>query len=154
MLHTDEIVDDALMETLKHFDFTDQKKVYRIQFKNYFGNRWLLYGELGRYSHIRLANRSGVQIFDGRVQEKLFLQPGIEVRNIQGFIHHPAIKDCNTFSNKLMNDALLAAAKYQRQGKKASLFKLFVSPLFSFSKNYFFKLGFLDRWEGYVCAKM
>jgi glycosyltransferase involved in cell wall biosynthesis len=61
MLHSDEVVDTALLDSLKHIDLTGIKQAYRIQFKNYFGNRWLRYGELGRYSHIRLASRKGVQ---------------------------------------------------------------------------------------------
>jgi glycosyltransferase involved in cell wall biosynthesis len=154
MLHTGEVVDEALKESLRNIDLTNAKQVYRIQFKNYFGNKWLRHGEKGRYSHIRLANRKGVETVGETVDESLFLQAGIEVKNSKGYIIHHAIKDCNAFAKKVMNDALLSAARYQRQGRKASFIKLLFSPIFSFIKNYFFKLGFLDGWEGFFCAGM
>jgi hypothetical protein len=59
-----------------------------------------------------------------------------------------------SFAQKTIHDALLWAARSHRHGKKAGIIKLFFSPVVSFSRNYFFKLGFLDGWQGYVCAKM
>ena len=32
--------------------------------------------------------------------------------------------------------------------------KRYVSPAFTFSKHYFFEMGFLDGWEGFVSARM
>ncbi len=154
MLHTGEVIDDELKEALAHLDFTRQKQAYRVRFKNYFGNRWLRHGELGRYSYIRIANRKGVEITGGTVDEKLILHTGIEVKYIKGYIIHHTLKGSNFLAKKVMNDALLSAVNYHRKGKKAGSIKLFFSPTFSFIQNYFFKLGFLDGWEGYVCAKM
>ena len=37
--------------------------------------------------------------------------------------------------------------------KKATFIKLYLSPLFSFIKNYFFKLGFLDGYYGFIVCK-
>jgi (heptosyl)LPS beta-1,4-glucosyltransferase len=154
MLHSDEVVDTELHESLQHVDFAGIKQVYRIQFKNYFGNRWLRYGELGRYSHIRLANREGVQTDGENVYEELFHQPGILIRNINGYILHRVVRNIEGFAQKIIHDALLWAARSHRHGKKSGIIKLFFSPMVSFIKDYFFKLGFLDGWEGYVCAKM
>jgi glycosyltransferase involved in cell wall biosynthesis len=154
MLHPDEIVDTALFNALKEIDFSRIKQVYRIRFKNYFGNRWLRHGELGRYSDIRLANREGIETDGESVHEQIFYHPGILIRSINGYILHRTVKNTNVFAQKVIHDALLWAVKSHRQGKKAGMIKLFFSPKFSFIKNYFFKLGFLDGWEGYVCAKM
>ena len=38
LLHSDEVVDEELQKSLRRFDHTGIKQVYRIQFKNYFGN--------------------------------------------------------------------------------------------------------------------
>jgi glycosyltransferase involved in cell wall biosynthesis len=40
-----------------------------------------------------------------------------------------------------------------RQGKKINWLKQYLSPVFSFIQNYFFKLGFLDGREGFIIAK-
>ena len=154
MLHTDEVVDDELRKSLQRFDHASLKQVYRIQFKNYFGNRWMRHGELGRYSHIRFANRKGVKADDENVYEELFYQPGILIKNINGYILHRAVKDTQAFAHKIIHDALLWAARSHRKGKKAGMTKQYLSPAFAFIKNYFFKLGFLDGGEGYFFAKM
>jgi len=50
--------------------------------------------------------------------------------------------------------ATMSAEKYFLQGKKSSLFSAGLSAAFSFIKNFFFKLGFLDGKEGLICARM
>jgi hypothetical protein len=50
--------------------------------------------------------------------------------------------------------ALLNAEKYAANGRKSSWAKVCFSPVFSFLKYYFFNLGFLDGWQGLVCAGM
>jgi glycosyltransferase involved in cell wall biosynthesis len=154
MLHSDDIVDTTLLESLKHIDLTGIKQAYRIQFKNYFGNRWMRYGELGKYSHIRLANRKGVQTDGENIHEEIFQQPGLVIRDIRGYIVHRVVKNMESYAQKTIHDALLWAARSHRHGKKAGIVKLFFSPMVSFIRDYFFKLGFLDGWQGYICAKM
>ena len=46
----------------------------------------------------------------------------------------------------------LMAIKKLEEGKTKSLFMIFVSPFFTFIKNYFFKLGFLDGFLGLYVA--
>lgn len=154
MLHTGEVLDDTLKSSLTNFKMPNDRFVYKIRFKNYFGKRWLQHGEWGRYSHIRLANRKGVKTNGHKVCDEIFSQPGIATKRINGFIIHRVQRDIHSFAKKIMNDALLSAARYHREGKKANAGKLVFSPLFAFVKNYVFKLGFLDGWEGYVCAQM
>ena len=50
--------------------------------------------------------------------------------------------------------ALLNAEKYFRQGKRPGILKPVLSPIFSFIKNFFFKLGFLDGGTGFQCARI
>ncbi len=154
MLHPGEVVDTALNNALKEIDLNRIKQVYRIRFKNYFGNRWLRHGELGQYTHIRLANREGIETDGESVYEQLFHRNGVLISKMNGYILHRTVKNLNDLSEKIMHDAMLWALRAHRQGKKTGIIKPFFSPAFSFFKNYFFKLGFLDGSEGYVCAKM
>ena len=64
------------------------------------------------------------------------------------------MKDLNDYAKKMVHYATLSAQKYYSQGKNASWFKRTISPCFNFINYYFFRLGFLDGHEGYVCAKM
>lgn len=154
MLHTGETIDDQLKSSIQLIDFGNVKQVYRIRFKNYFGKKWLRYGEWGKYSFIRLANRRGVAIPHENVDETIFSQTGIQITAIKGFIIHRIMKGSNFFARKILDEALLSAARYHRKGIRSGSFRLLFSSSWSFIRNYFFKLGFLDGWEGYICARM
>ena len=67
---------------------------------------------------------------------------------------HRTMKDVNEYGRKMVQYAALNAEKYFQQGKKASWFKIRMSPGFTFINYYIFKLGFLDGHAGYICARM
>ena len=67
---------------------------------------------------------------------------------------YKTMKDVNDYARKTVQYAMLNAEKYFRQGKKASWFKIRVSPAFTFVNYYLLKLGFLDGHAGYICARM
>ena len=154
MLDTDEIIDEELRESLKKLDCNKEKQVYNIRYKNFIGNKLIRYGEWGNDSHIRLGNRKGVETDSEIVHEKLFLQPGLEIKQIKGYILHYTVKNIQDYTQKTMNYAMLSAEKYQRLGKRATSLHILFSPFYTFLKNYFFKLGFLDGREGFICARM
>ena len=154
MLDTDEAIDETLKESVSRIDLEKINIAYNLRYKNFWGNKLLKHGEWGNDSHVRLGNRLGIKTDGEVVHEKLFFQPGIEITTLQGFVLHHTVKNLEGFARKMMLYADLSAEKYARQGRKAGLLRLFFSPFFSFIQNYFFKLGFLDGPEGFLCAKM
>lgn len=154
MLHTGEMLDEELTASLRVFDRSRINKVYRIRFKNFFGSRWLCHGEWGGYYHIRLANRAGVDVTGGKINAQLFSQAGLVIQQLRGHILHSTIKDRNSLAEKMRKDALLAAMKYYRHGRRAGPIRVLISPLAAFIKHYFIKRGLLDGKDGFVCARM
>lgn len=154
MLDTDEVLDNELREAILKIDLGNENLVYNFRYKNFYGNKHLRYGEWGNDSHIRMANRKTVSIDQEIVHEKLFLQPGLHILTLNGFIHHYTVKDSIDHARKAMEYAKLSAEKYLNQGKHSSIIKMYCSPLFSFIQNYLFKMGFRDGWMGFVCAAM
>ena len=154
MLDTDEVLDDELKNSIRLIDLEKINVAYNIRYKNFFGDKFIRFGEWGNDYHVRLANRQGIQTDEEIVHEKLFFQRGVEVKTLQGSIHHYTVKDAHHYTIKQMGYAWLCAEKYLRQGKRATILHLLLSPPFTFFKNYIFKLGFLDGWYGFVCAKM
>ena len=76
----------------------------------------------------------------------------ISKTTVPGELLHYTMKDLNEYSQKTLLYAKLSANKYVEQGRKASLIRQFVSPVFSFIQNYIFRLGFLDGKEGFIIA--
>jgi hypothetical protein len=128
--------------------------VYNMRYKNFFDTKEIKFGEWGNDSHIRMANRKKVKIDQEIVHEKLFLQPGLRIKTLDGYIKHYTVNNSIDYARKAMEYASLSADKYFKHGKHASVIKIYISPLFAFVQNYFFKMGLRDGWKGFVCASM
>lgn len=152
MLDTDEVLDEELSAAIRQIDLGKNNIGYKFRYRNFFGGKLMKHGEWGNDWHIRMANRRSVQLETEIVHEKLFLQPGLVIQELPGNVLHYTADSCISFARKMTDYASLSADKYHGGGKSASWYKLFFSPFFSFVQNYFFKLGFLDGWQGFVCA--
>jgi glycosyltransferase involved in cell wall biosynthesis len=153
-LDADESLDEELQKNLCTLSFTDEKKVYRIPFKSFLGDKHLKWGEWGGDSHIRLFNRKYVQWDGADVHEKLLMPDDAKEEGLKGSVLHRTMLDTVEYSQKMVKYALLNADKYFQQGKESSLIKRYAAPPFTFIKYYIFRLGFLDGWEGLLCARM
>lgn len=153
-LDADEAMDEELKNNLLQLDLADETKVYKLQFKNFLGNKWLRFGEWGTDKHIRLFNRKRVKWNDASVHEALVFSEGYRIDSLKGYVLHKTAANAAEYKNKMRKYAALNAEEYFRQEKRSSSMKQYLSPAFSFLKNYFFKLGFLDGREGFDCARI
>ncbi|MGI6278856.1 MAG: hypothetical protein ACOYJ8_03590, partial [Patescibacteria group bacterium] len=61
-------------------------------------------------------------------------------------------QNLSQFLAKINQDTTNQAKNNYQNQKKSSLIKIFISPLITFKKNFFFQLGFLDGFGGFVLA--
>ncbi|HEY9364814.1 MAG TPA: hypothetical protein VIQ00_16245, partial [Chitinophagaceae bacterium] len=145
---------EVLMDELEKLSLSDAQVVYEMRFKNFLGNKYLRYGEWGGDKHIRLFNRQKVNWNDAPVHESLVLPLIVKKIKLNGFVLHRTVKNMADYAAKTVKYAMLNAEKYHQAGKKTSLVMIMVAPAFAFVKYYFLKLGFLDGYKGWLCAKM
>jgi glycosyltransferase involved in cell wall biosynthesis len=153
-LDADEAIDENLKKSLLVLQPADEKTVYDLSFRSFLGKKGLHYGEWGSDHHVRLFNRKWVSWNDAPVHEELQLPDGCRVVKLKGLVLHKTMADIKDYAAKMAGYAMLNAEKYFRQGKKASWIKLRLSPGFTFFHYYILKRGFLDGYEGYICARM
>jgi glycosyltransferase involved in cell wall biosynthesis len=153
-LDADERIDEQLKRSLLAFEPPGERTVYRFRFRNFLGNKLLRHGEWGNDSHTRLFNRKVVAWNNEPVHETLMIPSDAKVEMLNGFVLHTTMKDLHEYAQKTVHYAMLGADKYYRLGKKATWFKIRLSPGFNFLNYYILKLGFLDGHAGYVCARM
>lgn len=153
-LDADEAIDETLKKNLQALQPGDEREVYDLRFKNFLAGKWLRFGEWGDDSHIRLFNRNKVLWDDAAVHEKLLLPEEHTVKTLKGWVLHHTAVSLDDYKKKMQQYARMNAEKYFLQGKKGSAFRKWFSPVFSFVKNYFFKLGFLDGSRGWACARI
>ena len=152
-IDADEVPDDELIGALHKLKFDNPAIVYDIKFRTYFGGKPIRFGSWGRDHHIRLFNRDLVKWSETMVHETLILPENIQIKKINGRLHHYSVKDANEYDSKGLYYAKLSAKKYFSTGKRVNAVKLYISPLFGFLKNYIIYLGFLDGREGWDIAK-
>jgi glycosyltransferase involved in cell wall biosynthesis len=153
-IDSDEMPDDELLSTLASVSFNDVDAVYNIRFKTFLGNKLIRFGEWGKDAHIRLFNRTKVSWNNAAVHEQLIIPSTTLVKTLKGYILHYTMKDLADYATKMTGYALLNAEGNFQKGKTAGWMKRNLSHPFSFFRNYFLKLGFLDGIEGYWIARM
>ncbi|MBK7561583.1 MAG: glycosyltransferase family 2 protein [Chitinophagaceae bacterium] len=153
-LDADEALDETLKQSLLSWTLPGEQTVFDIPFKNFLGNKYVKYGEWGGDHHIRLFNRNQVRWDEAPVHESLVLPADAVTKKLKGYVLHRTMGNMEDYITKMMHYALLNAEKYFRQGKKATWFKIRLSPGFTFFNYFILQRGFLDGHTGYVCAKM
>lgn len=122
-----------------------------IRRKDVFHNRTLEFGETGDTRILRLMNKNKAK----------FVRPVHEVAEVDGEIidltvtikHHAHqniggfLQDVNKYGEI---EAGFRQEKYPESGK--IIFEAITFPTGKFILNYFFKLGFLDGWQGFIYA--
>lgn len=152
-LDADEAIDDELKNALIALSVSDDKKVFKIKRINFFCNKRIRFGEWGSDKPVRLFNRKIAHWNDAAVHENLVFAEPVKVATLPGGMLHYTVQNLADYHAKTDNYARLNAKKYAAAGKKASIFKIYFSPLFSFLQYYIFKLGFLDGGAGFIIAK-
>ena len=151
-LDADERITPELAASIKALTLTDDKILYGFKRVNFLANKKIIYGEWGRDKLYRLYNKK--QAFWNLVLVHENIEgAGLTKKIISGELLHYTMKDVKEYNAKTILYAQLSAAKYITQGKKPTLLKRFVSPIFSFAQNYIFRLGFLDGKDGFIIAK-
>jgi glycosyltransferase involved in cell wall biosynthesis len=153
-IDADEIPDYTLLMSILSSKLDDDKVVYDINYKAYYGDKLIRYGNWGRDHHIRLFNRIHVKWNEPTVHETLVLPKNVTIKKLDGYLHHYSVKNVQEHEAKIIHYAQLSAIKYLKSGKKAGFAKKYLAPSFHFMKSYLFLLGFLDGREGFIIAKM
>lgn len=153
-LDADECLSPVLQKSLVDLKKAGLEGVYRMNRLNNFYGYNLRHGNAYPDATNRLYNRRQAKWSLRKVHELLELPAGIGVTLIKGDLLHKSkdtIQDHVAGINKYSS---LSAEVYFESNKKATLLKLLLGPGFTFIKAYFFRLGFLDGYAGFIMAKI
>jgi len=150
-LDADERISPELAAAINRLKLEDGQFLYGFKRKSFLVRKKIRFGEWGRDRVYRLYNQKQAT-WDSQLVHENIVGSGVTKKLIQGELLHYTMKDLQEYHAKTILYAKLSAQKYEAQGKKASLVKRFISPVFSFLQNYIFRLGFLDGKEGLIIA--
>ena len=145
VLDSDERITSELKNEIIAILENPQFDGYQVaRLNNFFGKNIKTCGLSPDYS-IRLFNRNKGRFNDVAVHESVQMDGSIS--NLNNHMLHLAYDTVDEFRAKQKKYASLSQ-------KNKNRFKALISPIWTFFKLYFIKLGFLDGWRGFVIAKL
>ena len=145
-LDADERVSPELAASLVRALAAPAAPVYRMARRNRFLGRWLRHGEGYPDWSLRLFDRRQARWSDDAVHEKVL--HSASPATLSGDLLHESAEDLGRYLDKQNRYSTLAAEELHRQGRRAGVAELALSPLVRFVKFYFFRLGCLDGMPG------
>jgi len=143
LIDADEMVDEELKNNLTNFIEEPGLDSYKINFRHYFGKKWLAHG--GQYPSYVIRFFRNYLRYQFAVHEKISVEPA-RLGTLNGHITHLTYEDPKELFNKVKRYSLAEA----EQIDKPPFWKFIVMPGYRFLKDYFLKLGFLDGKEGFI----
>jgi glycosyltransferase involved in cell wall biosynthesis len=115
---------------------------------NYCG-RWIRHSGWYPDSKVRIFDRTKAK-WTGQIHEKLLFDTDIKVNFLTGELLHYSYYTISEHIVKMNSFTDIAAKEMFESGKKCSFFKLIFKTKLKFLSVYFWKLGFLDGYYGFV----
>lgn len=152
-LDADEIPDDRckenIMKIVKNSSFS-KYDVYAIKLDSIFLGGSIRYGGWGDSYRERLFRKGAGEYSNDIIHERFVTEK--RIGKLSGKISHYTYRNINHHIDKINRYSQMMAEKMVSSGKKPSVFKIVMSPFFSFTKTYFLKFGFLDGVKGFYCS--
>lgn len=150
----DERLDETLRQCIIALKQKGMNGVYEIPYlHNYYG-KFVRHGLQSNDKKMRLWNKQDFIWDDKHVHESLQVPDGFTITRLKGFMLHYSYTSLDHHIAKSNRYSTEGAAQLYRKGKKNYWWKIWISPAFTFINAYFFRLGLLDGWHGFVIAKM
>ena len=142
-------VRDEIIETIEnaHYD------IYRVPRRNFFMGKWIKHS--GWYPNFRQPQlfRNGKMSYDLKpVHEGYISHSSKEIGVLKNAIWQFPFKNTEEVIHKANRYSTLGVQKLADRNKHGSVLIAFLHGLWSFTKHYIFKLGFLDGGAGFVIA--
>ena len=154
-LDADEALDETLIqELLKIKNMPAPAKAYTLNRYNNYCGQWINFGAWRSDKKIRLFDKHIGKWGGKNPHDKIKIPENIQALELKGNLLHWSYTSLEEHRNKIENYAAIAAKAYHEAGKKSSSFKIVLSPVFRFTRDYLFKLGFLDGKYGLLIATL
>ncbi|HHB1586878.1 TPA: glycosyltransferase family 2 protein [Vibrio metschnikovii] len=101
---------------------------------------------------VRLYPTALTHYDDSLVHEKVIIQPGMQVKSLQGDAIHYTYNDIHHYLVKSAGYAKAWAEQREKRGKKSSISQGILHALGCFLKMYVIKAGFLDGKQGFLLS--
>lgn len=152
-IDADEYLSDELKASIKEVIGSGLHDAYTCNRRNKIGDQWMNHGTWYPDKKIRLFDRRKVNIIGNDPHDIMEPIAGARLGHLKGDLMHESDADISSRFRTVERHSTRAAEALFAQGKKPSLWRMFVKPCFRFFNSYILRLGFLDGYYGWIVAR-
>lgn len=152
-IDADEALSDELKMSLLNVKQNAVFDAYQLnRLTNYCGH-WIKHSGWYPEKRVRLWKKGSAE-WQGEIHENVVFQQKTNLGELRGDLLHYSFYSIADHLQRVDKYTTLMAKDHVSRGKKASLFKVLVSPAFKFFQSYVLQLGFLDGYYGFVVCML
>jgi glycosyltransferase involved in cell wall biosynthesis len=151
-LDADEVISTELAKSIQEIEELNGAYEFN-RMTNYCGS-WIKHCGWYPDKKLRIFNRNEIYWEGDFVHETLVVPENISIYFLEGDLLHYSYHSIEDHYKQIENYSDLHAKKMLKAGKKATIFKLFISPAFKFIRTYILQLGFLDGSAGFTISRI
>ncbi|MFK8043984.1 MAG: glycosyltransferase family 2 protein [Crocinitomicaceae bacterium] len=153
-LDADEALDETLREQILLTSSSGFNSIYILnRMVNYCG-QWIKHSSWYPDKKMRIFPKDTSHWEGELVHEDLAIDKNLPVIELKGHLHHYTYYDYEEHQARADKYSELTALKMYQNGKKASVFRPYLSALGRFFSMYLLNLGFLDGYNGFKIAQI
>lgn len=151
-LDADEALSKPLVEAILAAKKSDGIDAYSMNRCTNYCGKYIRHGSWYPDRKVRLFNRKMAKWKNSAIHEKVEVFPEARIKHLDGDILHYSFNNITEHVAQNNKFSTISAQTLFATGKRTSLFKVIVNPLWAFFHSYFLRLGFLDGWLGFIIA--
>jgi len=153
MLDADERPDDELWRSIINITTTNQNIAANLPRKLVFNGRKMKFGRT--HDFVLRLFKTGSFEYQKEIHEVPISKTGAQQINLSGILWHYSYKNLDDYFAKFNRyTSLMAEDRLQRGARLPMKAELALRLPIDFMSRYFFRLGFLDGYEGFVWAAL
>lgn len=151
-LDADEALDQQLTDSILAEKENFNQRAYRMNRCTRYCGRFMHHGLWYPDKKIRLFDRRIAKWGGLNPHDKIELLEGFTFHHLNGNILHYAFDSTEDLIWRNNRISSIAAMSLYNIGRRSSWYKMIIHPAWAFLNGYFFRLGFLDGFEGFSFA--
>ena len=153
-LDADEEIDEELQKALKDLfsENVPTHDAFMIKRKLVYCGKILHHGSVSNEYRLRIYHKKIGHWNSQAVHEDVEFKEPVQIKKLSGLVLHHSYQTKKEHEDTIDKYAKLFAQQKKKENKTVPFFKAYLSPLFGFIKNYIFRTGFLDGYEGWQFA--
>lgn len=151
-LDADEALSKDLQSSIRKVKESGDFDGYELNRLTSYCGKWIRHGGWYPDRKVRLWNRNRGAWGGENPHDRVHMKMGAKVGKLKGDLLHYSFYTIEDHIQQIQKFTTIAAQVGFQNGKKSGFLKRNLGPLFTFLKMYFFKLGLLDGYYGFVIA--